>query len=124
MDKYFNFSRNDFVIDNLESNKFVERNEPEQEVVGNLTIEGTLEVEGNSIIENLNVTNTLTANTMVTNGDISTEDGLIEHLKIVGEEPVNNKNFGDYAEYKIDGETNGKFKGYSIGKGSDRLYIF
>ena len=111
MDKYFNFGKNEFIINNLESDNFVERNEADQEVTGNLEINGDLNVSG-----------TLTANEMVTNGDISTTDGLIEHLVIEGEEPVNNKNFGDYAEYR-ESETD-KFKGYAIGAGEDKLYVF
>ena len=111
MDKYFNFSKNDFVINNLESNKFIEKKNANQELTGNLEVNG-----------DLNVTGTLTANDMVTQGDISTKDGLIEHLKVDGEEPVNDKNFGDYAEYR-ENDTN-KFKGYGIGAGEDKLYVF
>ena len=111
MDKYFNFAKNEFIIDNLESTNLVDRNEANQEMTGNLNIQG-----------NLNVTNTLTANIMVTQGDISISDGLIEHIKIDGEEPVNDKNFGDYAEYREN--SNDLFKGYGIGAGEDQLYVF
>ena len=111
MDKYFNFSKNEYVINNLESDSLVERNEANQDITGDLTVNG-----------NLTITDTLTANEMVTNGDISTEDGLIEHLKVEGQEPVNDKNFGDYAEYREN--STDKFKGYAVGAGEDKMYIF
>ncbi|MCP4051443.1 MAG: hypothetical protein GY739_00010, partial [Mesoflavibacter sp.] len=111
MDKYFNFSKNEYVINNLESDSLVERNEANQDITGDLTVNG-----------NLTITDTLTANEMVTNGDISTEDGLIEHLKVIGQEPVNDKNFGDYAEYRE--SSTDKFKGYAVGAGEDKMYIF
>ena len=117
MDKFYNFTKNDFVINNLESNRFLKKNEPEQTITGNLT------VTDNITTQNLTVIDTLTANNMTTNGDISTTDGLIEHLETSGSIPLNTKNFGDYAGYSEDG-VNVEYKGYAVGKGEDKLYIF
>jgi len=117
MDKFYNFTKNDFVINNLESDRFLKKNEPEQTITGNLT------VSDNITTQNLTVIDTLTANNTVTNGDISTTDGLIEHLETMGAVPLNTKNFGDYAGYSEDG-INTEYKGYAVGKGEDKLYIF
>ncbi len=87
-------------------------------IQGGGTIEGNLEVKGDGEFENLNVINTLTADTIISRETVETKDTLI-HLGV--DNATDTSNLGAFWEYDNGGK---KYGGLVRSAGQKKVYLF